>query len=186
MQILCSTSLLMCRMILLLLLCLPGTGNGQARFVNQQMYGVEEGLPQNYVSGISQDINGFIWVSTLDGLSRYDDRNFKTFRHQLRDSSGLSANAIYYLLTRHDNQLVLMYDGMRADRFDMESFRATRLPLLHALRNDSGAAWNVNQIRYAFNGFDWCFLQKQQKGAGWVNGKSGKISYASRSNGLLP
>lgn len=185
MQILCSTTLLMCRMLLLLFLCLPGISNGQARFVNQQMYGVEEGLPQSYVSGISQDKDGFIWVSTLDGLSRYDGRNFKTFRYQLKDSSGLSANAIYYLLSRDDNQLVLMYDGMQADRFDMESFRTTRLPLLHTLRHDSSAAWNVNQIRYAFNGADWCFLQKHQKGAGWVNGKTGKISYASHSNGLL-
>lgn len=183
MQILCSTTLLMFRIYLLVLLCLPVSSPGQARFVNQQMYGVEEGLPQSYVSGISQDKDGFIWVSTHDGLSRYDGRHFKTFRSRPKDSSGLSASAINFLFARHDNQLVLIYDDMQADRFDMESFRTTRL--LHTPGADSGASWNLNQVRHAFNGTDWCFLRKQHKGAGWMNAATGEISYASRSNGLL-
>ena len=45
---------------------------GQQRlYTNQQQFGVEEGLPQSYIRGITQDKDGFIWIATLDGLSRF-------------------------------------------------------------------------------------------------------------------
>jgi len=41
-------------------------------YTNYQHYTTEHGLPQNYVSSIVQDKDGFIWVGTLDGLRRCD------------------------------------------------------------------------------------------------------------------
>ncbi|KAA0989095.1 ligand-binding sensor domain-containing protein [Dyadobacter aurulentus] len=48
------------------------------RFVVKQ-YTDEDGLPQNSIKGISSDRNGFIWVATEEGISRYDGRRFVNF-----------------------------------------------------------------------------------------------------------
>lgn len=39
-----------------------------------------EGLPSNSVYDIMQDEKGFIWFATDEGVSRFDGRNFKTFK----------------------------------------------------------------------------------------------------------
>lgn len=41
-----------------------------------------DGLPDNSIREMYQDSKGFIWLSTLNGLSRYDGTNFITFRKQ--------------------------------------------------------------------------------------------------------
>lgn len=39
----------------------------------------ENGLPQNSVKGIAQDKNGFVWLATENGLTRFDGRQFRNF-----------------------------------------------------------------------------------------------------------
>ena len=39
----------------------------------------EQGLPQNSVSAIAQDRDGYIWVATAGGLARFDGVRFKVF-----------------------------------------------------------------------------------------------------------
>lgn len=41
-------------------------------------YKTEDGLCCDYVLGIGQDSNGFVWVSTYNGVSRFDGKYFKT------------------------------------------------------------------------------------------------------------
>lgn len=41
-----------------------------------------EGLPSNSVYDIMQDDKGFIWFATDEGVSRFDGRNFATFKSQ--------------------------------------------------------------------------------------------------------
>ena len=42
-------------------------------------YGVDQGLPQSTVWDILQDDFGFLWVSTADGLCRFDGYTFNTY-----------------------------------------------------------------------------------------------------------
>lgn len=51
---------------------------------NFQHIGVEEGLSQSTILGITQDSCGFIWLATRDGLNRYDGYDFNTW---YRDTS---------------------------------------------------------------------------------------------------
>ncbi|MBB6330655.1 signal transduction histidine kinase [Chryseobacterium sediminis] len=44
-------------------------------------YDTDNGLPQNSVKDITKDKYGFIWLSTENGLVRYDGYNFVTFNH---------------------------------------------------------------------------------------------------------
>ncbi len=42
-------------------------------------YSTREGLPSNFVFGAAQDLFGQIWFGTVDGLSRFDGKNFENF-----------------------------------------------------------------------------------------------------------
>ena len=46
-------------------------------------YTVEDGLTSNSVNAVCQDTNGFIWMATQFGISRFDGMNFKNFNLKL-------------------------------------------------------------------------------------------------------
>lgn len=48
--------------------------------VNMVHLGGEQGLSNNYIMGMAQDRNGFVWVSTESGLNRFDGTRFRSFR----------------------------------------------------------------------------------------------------------
>ena len=49
-----------------------------------------DGLANNSVRYLFQDSKGFIWMGTLDGLSRYDGHSFVTFRPESGDKISLA------------------------------------------------------------------------------------------------
>ena len=42
---------------------------------------ISEGLAHNGVTAILEDSRGYIWISTYDGLNRYDGYEFKTYKN---------------------------------------------------------------------------------------------------------
>ncbi|GAA6468373.1 two-component regulator propeller domain-containing protein [Bacteroides thetaiotaomicron] len=56
-----------------------------------------DGLPNNSVRYLYQDSKGFLWLATLNGLSRYDGNSFLTFRPEIGDKVSLADNRIYDL-----------------------------------------------------------------------------------------
>ena len=42
-------------------------------------FGVNDGLPQDYVYSIHQDASGYLWIGTGEGLARFDGINFEVF-----------------------------------------------------------------------------------------------------------
>ncbi len=154
-------------------------------FTNQQRFGVEDGLPQSFISGITQDKDGFIWLGTLDGLSRYDGRQFKNFRYRADDSTGLSSNAIAYLLPQANNRISLLYEGYHNDEFDMRTFKVVHKNTPDLLRKIPGIIWSVISTSNTYNEKDWLFIAKDYKGIGWYNIATGKVHYANKANGLL-
>lgn len=53
------------------------------------------GLSHNSVLNMTQDRNGFLWISTMDGLNRFDGKSVKIFRHDPADSTSLSDSFIH-------------------------------------------------------------------------------------------
>ena len=155
----------------------------QPVFTNQQVFTVDDGLPQSFISNITQDKDGFLWISTLDGLARYDGRKFRIFRYNDKDSSGFRANTIYNMMPRANNIITLFYDGMMADDFNMQSFKVTHNNIRSLLQNIPHAMWKMG--RSLNTSGNWYFLMGDHKGVGWLNHNTGKISYANRANGLL-
>ena len=70
----------------LLLLC--SFAHGQ--HFNFKSFSTAEGLPQNFIYSLNQDQQGYLWIGTGDGLSRFDGSEFTTFRQE----DGLAGNFI--------------------------------------------------------------------------------------------
>lgn len=49
------------------------------RYLSQQAWGTEEGLPQNSVHAVVQTQDGYLWVATEEGLVRFDGTAFRTY-----------------------------------------------------------------------------------------------------------
>ncbi len=170
-------------LLLLLLLFNTAAPAQQPVFTNQQHFGVEEGLPQSYISGIIQDKDGFIWLSTLDGLCRYDGRSFKTFHYRPNDSTGLAANSINNLEQQTNNTLTLYYSPSQADDFNLRTFKVSRNNIRNKIRNIPNTFWQMHGIKTTSD--NWLFIMADYKGVGWLNSTTGKTYYANKANGLL-
>jgi serine phosphatase RsbU (regulator of sigma subunit)/ligand-binding sensor domain-containing protein len=62
-------------------------------------FGTEDGLPQEYIYTINQDNNGFIWIGTGDGISKFDGVDFQNFT----TADGLAENFVSCSAQRQKN-----------------------------------------------------------------------------------
>ena len=87
-----------CRLFLTIIVSLalttPATGLNFLENASFRSITINEGLSQNFVSSVAQDIPGFIWIGTKDGLNRYDGYRFTVFRHDPFDPYSISDNFI--------------------------------------------------------------------------------------------
>ena len=59
-----------------------------------ERYTVDDGLAQDVVLSMLQDSRGFMWLSTWNGLSRWDGREFRNYRTLPTDSVRMGSNRI--------------------------------------------------------------------------------------------
>lgn len=57
-------------------------------------YTTNEGLPNNYVNDIFQDRDGFLWIGTKYGLSKYDGYDFFSYENLRSAPTSLSSNSV--------------------------------------------------------------------------------------------
>ncbi len=57
-------------------------------------YTTEQGLSLNSVNDLLFDRQGFLWITTADGLQRFDGYRFQTFRHDPADKKSIPENSI--------------------------------------------------------------------------------------------
>ena len=104
----------------LFLLLIPVIGIAQQRsFVN---IGLEEGLAQSQVNMIHQDMQGYLWVATIGGLSRYDGQDIKNFYK----NDGLMDNDVSVIKESRGGRLYFgclggfsIYEGRRFHSFSL-------------------------------------------------------------------
>ncbi|MCB0760218.1 MAG: hypothetical protein KDC12_01755 [Flavobacteriales bacterium] len=66
---------------------------------------INEGLSQGMVNGVVEDQDGFLWISTKEGLNKYDGRQFKAYRHIPDDDQSISNNFANGLVVDHKNRI---------------------------------------------------------------------------------
>lgn len=81
-------------------------------------WGPQEGLPEEKIVSVTQTPDGYLWLATLDGIVRFDGKNFQVFR--FGETQALPANywrtvfstsAGELLAMRSDQKLMLLQPG---------------------------------------------------------------------------
>jgi ligand-binding sensor domain-containing protein/two-component sensor histidine kinase len=143
-------------------------GNAFAQHYNFINYSTGEGLAQSQVRSIAQDRNGYLWLGTLAGLSRYDGHRFVSFSVK----NGLLANQITALIP--DNTTGLWIGTMGGiNHFDGKRFSS------HAFREDMSENM-VNALSLDRSGNLWIATD----GAGAVRFDGHRFTYFTEENGL--
>jgi ligand-binding sensor domain-containing protein len=62
----------------------------------------ENGLPQNSIQALLQTHDGYLWMSTLDGLVRFDGLRFRIFNRQ--NTPALTTNGFSFFALLEDRQ----------------------------------------------------------------------------------
>ncbi|MEE0912726.1 MAG: response regulator [Paludibacteraceae bacterium] len=112
--------------IVFLLFCVQLQGAGKSKFIFTQ-YTEEEGLCDNYLHDITQDDDGFIWIATHFGISRFDGLHFKNFH--VADYPRMLRNDVYHAFNKGKGEIafagsngsIVVYDKKQDTFIDYSS-----------------------------------------------------------------
>ena len=85
----------------------------QTRFYSQA-----DGLPGNLITGVLLDRQGYVWIATDNGLSRFDGHHFRNWTAHPESEDGLKEGYIASLTIDPEGFLWLATDKMGLARFD--------------------------------------------------------------------
>lgn len=100
------------------LMALLITAQAQYRF---DSWTTDNGLPQNSVYSIAQTSDGYLWLTTLDGLVRFDGVRFEVFNKG--NSSGLKNNRLRKIFVAPNDVLWLLTKSAGLVRFRNGEFK---------------------------------------------------------------
>ena len=147
-------------------------------------YTSDQGLSQNNVTAMHKDKKGFLWVSTRDGLNRFDGRVFKSYNQYFSRKFSGSSNRFLEIKEDHAGNLWLRsYDDLvYCFSVDTEEFiRPT----------DEKGNDITDKIKSFFvlkDGTTWLATNKTGCYRVFINTKNGKITTTNfnQSNGKIP
>ena len=114
------------------------TTRAQYRF---DLWTTDDGLPQNSVYSITQTPDGYIWLTTLDGLVRFDGVRFTVFNKN--NQKNLPGNRFVKFFAEADNTLWICMEESGLVRYRNGEFQtfttADGLPsnLVHEIQRDA-------------------------------------------------
>ncbi|WP_075591141.1 hybrid sensor histidine kinase/response regulator [Labilibacter marinus] len=82
------------RIFLIFILCCFAYADIYAQDLRFTPLTSDDGLPHNLVFGINQDTDGFIWIATNNGLSRFDGYSFKNFQPSSSKKNSISDKSV--------------------------------------------------------------------------------------------
>lgn len=77
---------------------------------NRVVYSSDRGMNLWHITKILQDRHGFMWISSWEGLTRFDGYSFVTFKSRAGDGSPLLSNRIRDIVLSPDNDIYCMVD----------------------------------------------------------------------------
>lgn len=85
--------------------------------------GVAEGLSSSFVTSVYRDRLGFVWISTSDGLNRYDGYDLTVYRHDPQDPNAIRGSAIGDVLEDRDGRLWVFLSAGGFDYYERDEDR---------------------------------------------------------------
>jgi len=140
--------------LVILLFLFSGIASGQNRPSFEHIT-IEDGLANNSVRSIFQDREGYLWFGTLNGLSRYDGQQFKTFIFDPDDSTSISNNKIREIFQDGAGYLWITTYNEHAHRFDPRTETFINFP--EAL-DQAYAGCSVHTVYESSPGVVWLYL----------------------------
>ncbi len=179
---------------------------GQRNYLFENI-SVPDGLSNAIVNCVFQDSYGFLWVSTADGLNRYDGNTIKIFKNNPNDSTSLPTNDCYaiaedadgYLWVGVSNNSIAKYDP-KNETFQSYPIETAGMNIISfyysALCDSKGNLWfgstyhGMQKLNKSKNKFEQVRLDDSDKIAQWGNIfgitelKNGDIIAADYANGI--
>jgi ligand-binding sensor domain-containing protein len=90
---------------ILLLSCSIGIRAQDNKQLIFQQVTEKDGLSNSIVNAVTKDREGFMWIGTFDGLSRYDGTHFITFRSNRNQLHSLSYNSVHGVCVDNDDNI---------------------------------------------------------------------------------
>ncbi|MFM2392343.1 MAG: hypothetical protein RLZZ546_320, partial [Bacteroidota bacterium] len=77
--------------LFILLIIISSSAVGQSAF-SVKSFSSKSGLPSNNLYSLTKDKQGFIWITSDNGLSRFDGNSFSSFQNDNKNPNSLSSN----------------------------------------------------------------------------------------------
>src|SRR5262245_6111823 len=94
-------------LLIVLATCLPGLAANVEH--SHRIWRIEDGLPQNKIQAIAQTPDGYLWVGTSEGLTRFDGVRFTVFDRS--NTEALQDNGVLTLRLAKDGRLWIGTEG---------------------------------------------------------------------------
>lgn len=105
---------------------------------------VEDGLSQSSIVSIVQDQYGYLWIATLDGLNRYNSKEFKVYRNEASNKTSLYSNQVSGLLLVSEQNLWVSFRDAIA-RYDPLNDNFVNYPIT---LSDAGIPLAIKDIHF--------------------------------------
>ncbi len=128
--------------ITLIILLTVLTSHAFSQSHNFRNFNIEDGLADSYIYSIVQDVQGYLWVATGNGLSRYNGFVFENFTtsDSLADNfitCGISAGENLWF--GHMNGQISFYDGK--EFYTVNTPQSDLSPITHFAKSPQGHIW---------------------------------------------
>ena len=114
---------------LVLLFIFSSSSAQQARQYSFRHFTVMNGLASDMISDVVQDADGYIWISGVNGLQRYDGNSFITFRYQQTKKGSLPNMGVQAMYVDKKGRLWLSFDHNHVGIFNTKTFLYQAIPL---------------------------------------------------------
>jgi serine phosphatase RsbU (regulator of sigma subunit)/ligand-binding sensor domain-containing protein len=178
---------------------------GQRNYLFENI-SILEGLSNATVEHIFQDSNGFLWISTDDGLNRYDGKNIKVFKNDPNDSTTIPNNFCSAIVEDSDGSIWVGVIGNIIAKFDPKNETFKKYPIetgsvsnisyfFSAILDSKGNLWfsssqhGIQKLNRSKNKFEQVQLESNQN-IQWgeihniTELKNGNILVADYGNGI--
>lgn len=161
-------------MFLVSWLCVCLTG---AQPYSIQSIGLAEGLSNNYVLGITQDKQGFLWFATEEGLNRFD--GIQVLNYYKNNDNSISGNELNSLLDDpHEPVLWIATQRNGLNAYNYETGRFTYYQHDDA-RPESLITDDVTHVAAAHDGNIW--LSTYWQGIDYLDKRTGRFTHYNTS-----
>ena len=129
------------------------------------------GQPQDFVTCVTQDTKGYIWISSWNGLSRYDGYTFAHFKARQGDNCPMSTSRILYIReTQTGDILCKCHNG-----FYLFKTKEKRFVALRNKKSDKGdrfkASKKLKELIASlpeYKGIEFRILYHDKQGGYWI------------------